>query len=489
MSVDVQELTAAEAGINSQRQIDIALQMIGDLGGEATIRDLYYAVERHMGGTALSQQGRDTLRSLINRDAVERGLVHPYDTAHPVWRITDEGRAHLTTINKELVEAGIAPAASNAVQEIIPEGLDTSSFDLGDYPIDSLLIRSEHRAVIDVVRRMDRDQYILDPDFQRDFVWDDAKQSKLIESTLMRIPLPVFYLAENDEGKVIVVDGLQRLSTLQRFLKNELVLRGLGKDSGEPNGRREGEKLNGMRFRDLPPKLQNRIEDTQLILYLIDSKVPERARLDIFDRVNSGVPLSRQQMRNSLYLGPATRWLKDRARSEVFLTTTGYSLNSKTMRDREAINRFCAFLLFGVDGYRQASGDMDAFLARALRHINTQQEYWITHVLTEPFERSLRNNYTIFDRHAFRKHSDPNASRNVINIALFDIYSVLLTRYSESFVIEHADDFHQRFFQLQENIDFLSAITFSTNDVRRVAVRFELIAQSHADLVPDVEAR
>lgn len=485
MSIDIQELTGAEAGLDSQRQIAIVLQTIVSAGGQAPIRDLYYAIERYMDGAVLSSQGRDTLRSLINRECVERGLLHPYDTAQPVWRITDVGRTYIEAKREELAQSGITPLPLDST-EVKPEGLDTSSFDLGDYPIDSLLIRSEQRTVFDVVRRMEKAQVILDPDFQRDFVWDEVKQSRLIESTLMRIPLPVFYLAENDEGKVVVVDGLQRLSTLWRFLHNELRLRGLGKESSDASSKRESEQLNGALFRDLPPKLQNRIEDTQLILYLIDAKVPERARLDIFDRVNSGVALSRQQMRNSLYVGPATRWLKAAAQSAAFLQATGSSLNSKTMRDREAINRFCAFSLFGVPGYRLAGGDMDGFLAYTLKNMNTKDSRWFTDSLTVSFERSMRNNYHIFGRHAFRKHTDSNASRNVINIALFDVYSVLFTRYSEAFVHEHGAEFAQRFFQLQENDEFLSAITFSTNDVRRVVTRFDLIARAHNDLPVDI---
>ena len=178
-----------------------------------------------------------------------------------------------------------------------PDGLDAVGSSLGEYPIDSILIRSENRTVFEVVRRMRNNQYILDPDFQRDFVWDPEKQSKLIESALMRIPLPVFYLAEQIDGSVVVVDGLQRLTTFYRYLDNEFALRGL---TGNSNN------LNDYRFADLEPKLKTRLEDTNLTLYLIDSKVPEQAKLDIFDRVNSGVPLSRQQMRNCLYVGNAT---------------------------------------------------------------------------------------------------------------------------------------------------------------------------------------
>ena len=71
---------------------------------------------------------------------------------------------------------------------------------------------------------------------------------------------------------------------------------------------------------------------------MIDSKVPERARLDIFERVNSGLPLTRQQMRNSLFTGKATRFLKEEAQTEVFLQATGGSLRTSSMRDREFVN-------------------------------------------------------------------------------------------------------------------------------------------------------
>jgi hypothetical protein len=228
---------------------------------------------------------------------------------------------------KEHIVTGQATILVEQPEKI--EGVEQSLGDLGEYPIDSVLIRTESRTIFEVIRRMEKGQYILDPDFQREFVWDVDQQSKLIESTLMRIPLPVFYLAEQEDGKVVVVDGLQRLTTFYRFFHNAFALRNLTGGSAE---------FNRKYFRDLAPKFQTRIEDTNLTLYLIDSKVPERARLDIFDRVNSGVPLSRQQMRNCLYVGEATRWLRQQAQSEWFLTATGRSLNSKTMRDRETIN-------------------------------------------------------------------------------------------------------------------------------------------------------
>src|ERR1700722_2318761 len=95
----------------------------------------------------------------------------------------------------------------------------------GDYPIDTVLIRTETRTVFDIVRRIEKESFVMDPDFRSHFIWQEDKQSKLIESVLMRIPLPVFYLAEDARGRMIVVDGLQRLSTFQRFVNNQLSLR------------------------------------------------------------------------------------------------------------------------------------------------------------------------------------------------------------------------------------------------------------------------
>ncbi len=464
MNARRKELTAAQAGLSGQRQIEIALRVMCENGGSASMEDIYAAVEQEMRGAILSRQGRDTLRSLINRDAVRRGLVYPYEAGQDGWRITPHGKDLIAEARSGLEE-------SDMEEEI--EGLDENRFDLGEYPIDSLLIRSETRTVFEVARRIDREQYVLNPEFQRDFIWDEIKQSKLIESALMRIPLPVFYLAENPDGRVVVVDGLQRLSTFHRFLRNELKLRGLKGNS---------EQLNGLRFKDLPAKLQNRLEDTQLILYLIDAKVPDRARLDIFERVNSGVALSRQQMRNCLYVGDATIWLREQALSEAFRQATGGGLKPKMMRDREAINRFCGFYLFGTDGYQECKGDIDEFLGRALTRMNEMGKSRLDQELTPVFERSMRNNYQVFENQSFRKPKRADGVRSVINIALFDVYSVLMTRFSEQFVVAHRKGFRQRFYALQADADFVNAITISTNDVRNVLTRFAKVTAAHADL-------
>jgi Protein of unknown function DUF262 len=350
------------------------------------------------------------------------------------------------------------------------EGLDpTTTGGWGDYPLDSVFVRTETRTVSEVVKRIQGNRYILDPEFQRDFVWPPPKQSKLIESCVMRIPLPVFYVAEAKDGRIIVVDGLQRLATFTRFLENHLRLEGLA-TSDEPH---RSHPLEDKTFAELPLNLQERVQDTQLTMYILDAKAPERARLDIFERVNSGEPLTRQQMRNALYSGPATAWLKAAAESPEFRSATGQSLDSKKMRDREAINRFCAFKLFGWRAYK--TGDMDTFLADSLIKLNSIQ---ITerNTLFDSFIRSMRLNQNMFGLHAFRKSlasPDIGASRTILNISLFESCAVTFSELPEDVDVARLDDIKNGLIALiRDDSEFVRAITYSTNSTRPVAKRF-----------------
>ena len=352
----------------------------------------------------------------------------------------------------------------------VPEGVDVSDeLEMHNYPLDSLLIRSEPRSVHEVCRRIRKGSYIMDPDFQRDFIWPSDKQSRLIESLLMRIPLPVFYLAEREDGKVVVIDGLQRLTTISNFLDNAFALRHL--DSANM-------PFYGKYFKDLPMKLQTRLEDTQLIIYILDEKVPERARLDIFERVNGGTPLSRQQMRNCMYCGPSTRMLAELAKEISFLNATGRSLSWQTMRDREFINRFMAFTLLGVNAYK---GDMDQFLADALIEINNFSVDAIAN-LKKKFRLSMDRCFSIWGDHCFRKHVPNQDRRNVINAALFDVLSTKMTSLSTDLSESKKEEFRQALFTLLDDPEFSHAITYSTNSLRQVANRFALIDKAFQEV-------
>ena len=285
----------------------------------------------------------------------------------------------------------------------------------------------------------------------------------------MRIPLPVFYMAEDTQGRMVVVDGLQRLSTFSQFVNDELRLR-----------LPDREELDGKQFSDLPAKFQNRIEDCNLIFYIIDSRAPERARLDIFERVNGGVPLTRQQMRNCLFMGPATSFLREEAHTEIFFKATGSSLNQKTMRDREFVNRYCAFQLLDLKDYR---GDMDDYLANSLSQMNKIGESDL-HQLSTEFRRGLANNFILFDRHAFRKSCVyPSLGRSVINASFWDVMSTGLSTYEEGRVQAHAEPLRDAIRELVRDDEFDTAITYGTSDTKRVRCRFQMAEEKLKEIL------
>ena len=345
------------------------------------------------------------------------------------------------------------------------EGLDAFDGGWGDYPLDAVFVRTEPRNVGDVVERIDRKRFILDPDFQRDFVWPVPKQSKLIESAIMRIPLPVFYVAEAPDARIIVVDGLQRLTTFFRFMRNQFRLTGLGEPGKE-------HPLDGKLYKDLTVTLQERVADTPLSMYILDAKAPERAKLDIFERVNSGEPLTRQQMRNALYNGVATTWLKEAVHGAEFQKATGMSLNPRTMRDREAVNRYVAFRLLGVTQYR---GDMDAFLAlglSALAELTDESR----RVLRQEFDRAMSLCSDLFGDHAFRKSlaSGPYATRSVINISLFEVCAATMSKLGP--LAQNQEEYlHETVMSLIGDARFSNAITYSTNSSTQVRARFDIM--------------
>lgn len=359
-----------------------------------------------------------------------------------------------------LAESGISAQRGQTTSEVEDvEGLDSSN-SWGDYPIDDIFLRHEHRSVAEILRRIDEGTFVLNSDFPRGFVWPKNKQSKLIESAVLRIPMPVMYFAENDQGKKVVVDGLQRLTAFQEFIHGQLKL-----------VLPDREELNGKVFSELEPRFMNRIEDCTFHIYIIDSKVPESARLDIFERVNSGEMLTRQQMRNCLFAGQATRFLRDESDTSDFLRATCGSLSASKMRDREFINRFCAFHVLGTDEYR---GDMDEFLANCLRVINERDNKFVEGLRAD-LNRGLQNNIHLFGEHAFRRHESGQGRRSMINAALWDVMSTELSKHEENEIISKQEQLRSEIRTLLMNDDFNDAISRSTGATKQVRKRFDMV--------------
>src|SRR5581483_7020675 len=175
---------------------------------------------------------------------------------------------------------------------------------------------------------------ILDPIFQRRKVWDDGRSSRLIESVILEVPLPIFYLAENQNGQEEVIDGQQRLNALFRFLNNEYALKGL----------KALPILNGLKFKDLQKPIQRSIEKCSLRVITFKKESDENLRFVIFERLNTGaVPLNDQELRNCIYRGRYNTLLHKLAADGEYMRVMGLKTPEKRMKDVEFVLRFAAF--------------------------------------------------------------------------------------------------------------------------------------------------
>src|ERR1700722_6109755 len=363
--------------------------------------------------------------------------------------VDDEGRS--TDVERE--ESG----------ELIQEPFDPAEIDVQTrQPTVDLLLARLKRGVLD-----------LQPDFQRTAgLWSDANQSRLIESLLLRIPLPTLYAAESGEEGWAIVDGIQRLTTIARFVDPEVI----GAKPLKLRGLQYLQQYEGMRYDDLPPALQTRINETELIVHLIRAGTPEPVKFNIFARINTGGrPLTPQELRHALIPGQARELLKKLAGTPAFLDATQGSVSPKRMADREMVLRFLAFRLTPPEQYTR--GDLDAFQRQAMRMVNDLPAEEIERLSNE-FAEAMRAGQEIFGKHAFRKRFRGQEYRSPVNKALFESVSVnlaLLPRYELNELIRRSEMTADRFLNLMESGDFTWAISGGTGDVKKVRRRFGAI--------------
>jgi Protein of unknown function DUF262 len=352
------------------------------------------------------------------------------------------------------------------------EAEDTSGEVEIEEPFDPSLIRVESRSltVSLLLTRIMQDEINLQPDFQRKAgIWTLPAQSRLIESLLIRIPLPAFYMDGTDDDDWLVVDGLQRLTALRNFILEEsFALEGLEFLS----------TFSGKRFSQLPRSFQRRIEETQVTVFVIQEKTPPQVKFNIFKRINTGgLPLSPQEIRHALYPGPAAVLLKQLAQSPDFRNATSYGIRDDRMGDRECVLRGLAFMLLKPDTYR--AGELDSFLNRAMVEINGLKESEIS-VLRERFLKALRVARAIFGKHTFRKVFEHQTSRSPLNKAIFEIWVVALSSLSDreaDEAIARKSVIKTKFSHLLEyDPRFNAAVSIGTGDSKKVRYRFSKVA-------------
>jgi hypothetical protein len=349
---------------------------------------------------------------------------------------------------------------------------DVESDDSGPkqpYDVAKLNMETRNISVFQALRKIENGQINLQPEFQRAFVWDEVRQSRLVESVLIRIPLPAFYLDATDQVNWNVVDGLQRLTTLYNYCR---------KQSFKLQGLQFLRELEGLRFSELPTKYQVLIEDdTQLLFYNLMPGTPIQAKFTIFSRVNTGgLQLTPQEIRHALNQGPVTVLLGELSKDPIFRAVTKGVVETLRMSDRELILRVIAFMHLGYEEYRQFN-ELDAFLVHAMVDLNKQPKEKLVY-LSEVFINSLIKLEKLFGKYAFRKFYAINGRRSPFNKALFEVWTTTITSYGLNELLANRDKIFDALVDLNNFSEaFSRSISSSTTSYNAVLTRFTYIEE------------
>jgi hypothetical protein len=318
------------------------------------------------------------------------------------------------------------------------------------------------------------DRYIdgelsLQPDFQRQFVWDVTRSSRLIESVLLGVPLPIIYLAEEADGKESVIDGQQRLTSFFKFIDGNSKLGGL----------RVREALNGLKFSELPKEAQSIIKKTSLRAITLKRESDKDLKFEIFERLNSGsVALNDQELRNCIYRGPYIKLLKELSEDPDFRTLLNFSGPEKRMRDVEMALRFAAFY---NATYLKYSPPMKSFMNNDMekhQHLSPAAQ----ETIRQAFKKSCQLVFSLLGEHAFKRFyrgNDENANGRwepkKINSSLYDVLMVGFIAYEKPQVHAKLDAIREALINLMANNDtFISSIELSTSSKQAVETRFDI---------------
>lgn len=344
----------------------------------------------------------------------------------------------------------------------------------------SISLSSKVVALDTVLRRIKNHTIQLAPSFQRSYVWNAERKSLLIESMMLRIPLPMFYVSEDKDGTWEVVDGLQRLTTIRDFV--------LGVDSDGKGFKLKGlefwgDLFNGKDFHHIEnkmkmPRIVNNIMEAELSFTIINPDTPEKVKRNIFKRINTGgMPLSQQEIRHALYQGRSTELLNLLVNSEAYLDYMADTVNDSRMAARELILRYLAF---NLRGWTQFKGDMDSFLSDTMRHINgdisidLNINYSQQRVIND-FEKALTRCYEVFGEHMFRR-SREGKRKSPVNKSLYDVWMYLFSRVAQptflhikSEITRFKYDYH---LLLDRDTDFVDSIGKYGSDLIGVRNRY-----------------
>lgn len=325
----------------------------------------------------------------------------------------------------------------------------------------------EPKSLDALIERLTYNEIDMNTDFQRHAdLWDNGKMSRLIESILIRFPLPAFYFDASDDQNWLIVDGLQRLSSIRRFvIEKKLRLTGLEFLT----------ELNGQTYDELHRTYQRRIKECPVTVYMIKPGTPADVKYSVFRRINtSGLTLNNQEIRNAMAKPNDRALLEKVAKHEYMLATMGDL--SKRMMDQELVLRFWAFYHFD---YFEPNNKktIASFIDKAMEELKSSNQRY-KQDFEVAFDRAVTRCYNLLGEMAFEKPSAEDGRRKRKNTALFDVWMVTLAKLSDTEFdkLQAAKNtFAAKRLNLFQDIEFSNAITYATQKEAHVRIRYNKV--------------
>ncbi|TCT22696.1 GmrSD restriction endonuclease domain-containing protein [Thiobaca trueperi] len=322
------------------------------------------------------------------------------------------------------------------------DSLDEGELNPAASPQKKVVLDKADRSLSELHRWYKSGRIIIDPEWQRNYVWDLSRASKLIESFLLDIPVPVVYLAKTDSGKYEVIDGLQRLTSVFNFFDNKYKLQKLDLLS----------EYKGKSFQDLPTEIQNKLEDSILRSFELSDSHGD-IHFVVFERLNTGgIKLNDMEIRNCLYRGSLNSLIKDLARNESFKKAVSQRNFEKRMQDRSLILRFLAFY---ERTHLKCTLGLKRFLNEFLDTYKDANDEKIVEY-RKAFEKAMKACLTVFGESSFRLKSDiakPGkfssgewATRP--NAAIFQVIATSFSLYDLGQVTQKSDSIYESYLDL-----------------------------------------
>jgi hypothetical protein len=362
---------------------------------------------------------------------------------------------------------------------------DEIEFDAtGDDDSDEIVIAPSARTVFtdlsdsaieSLHKKFKRGKLDIQPEFQRQFVWDSKRASSLIESALLSIPIPTIYISQESDSKEYVIDGQQRLTSFFSFIDGKFPDGREFKLSGLTVFR----ELNGKKYAALSDEQQDAIRDFTVRTVVFKKESNPNLKFEIFERLNTGsVSLNDQELRNCIYRGPFNSLLKELSTDRDFTFLLGLKNPDKRMRDVELVLRFAAF---HHATYLKYKSPMKAFLnkeAEKNKDITSNEAA----ELRAAFKNACQIIRSMFGEHAFKRFykgteddRDGRWEPKKFNASLYDILMYTFAKEDKNTVHQNLDSIREALLHLMtENQEFIDSIELSTSSVQAITKRFDL---------------